>query len=190
MGGWYSSFRGMRRSGFQFKTRESADAFLAYVGGDTEGAKQVAQERRDAFADDRSQSAVERLTEMADRLEDRADESLSRDRKANTARRASMAASAEASANADKAMSRTMRNIANAIKDGKAKFLDKVRQKVQVDAAVLCVRREIQASDCALRSYVDFEQSPRTSNGRDAGRHLPEIHRRPRRLARMGRELE
>lgn len=194
MGGWYSSFRGNGAvPGFQFKTRESADAFLAYVGGDTEGAKQVAQERRDAFADDRSQSAVERLTEMADRLEDRADESLSRDRKANTARRASMAASAEASANADKAMARTMRNIANAIKNGKAKFLDKVRQKVQVEMLRSFVSDAKYKQLTALYpDYVDFERNrhePATAETADYAT-FPKYTADRADLARMGRELE
>ena len=194
MGGWYSSFRGNGAvPGFQFKTRESADAFLAYIGGDTEGAKQVAQERRDAFSDDRSQSAVERLTEMADRLEDRADESLSRDRKANTARRASMAASAEASANADKAMARTMRNIANAIKDGKAKFLDKVRQKVQVEMLASFVR-DAKYSELTKRypSYADFERNryeKPTSETADYAA-FPKYTADRADLARMGREME
>lgn len=194
MGGWYSSFRGNGAvPGFQFKTRESADAFLAYVGGDTEGAKQVAQERRDAFADDRSQSAVERLTEMADRLEDRADESLSRDRKANTARRASMAASAEASASADKAMARTMRNIANAIKDGKAKFLDKVRQKVQVEMLRSFVSdAKYKHLTARYPSYVDFERNrhePATAETADYAT-FPKYTADRADLARMGRELE
>ncbi|MDH5297870.1 MAG: hypothetical protein OEV91_02520 [Desulfobulbaceae bacterium] len=119
--------------GFQFKTREAAEAFQKYVSkGDTEGVKEQAQARRDAYADDRSQTAVERLTEMADKLEESADESLGRDRKANTSRRAGMAARAEANANSDKAMAKTMRNIAQAIQDGSAKFLDRVRQKAQV----------------------------------------------------------
>ncbi len=134
LGGWYSSFRGNGAvPGFQFKTRENAAAFLQYLGGDTTAAKEAIAERRDAFADDRSQSAVERLNEMADRLEERADESLGRERKANTARRARFAASAEAAANSDKALAGTMRNIAEAISAGTTKFLDRVRQKAQVE---------------------------------------------------------
>jgi len=134
MGGWYSKFRGNGAiPGFQFKSKDSAEAFQKYVSkGDTEGVKEQAQARRDAYADDRSQTAVERLTEMADKLEESADESLGRDRKANTSRRAGMAARAEANANSDKAMALTMRNIARAIQDGSAKFLDRVRQKAQV----------------------------------------------------------
>lgn len=134
LGGWYSSYRGGGAvPGFQFKTRENADAFLQFIGGDAEQAKEAVQTRRDAFDDDRSQTAVERLTEMADKLDERADESLGRERKANTQRRARFAASAEAAANSEKAMAQTMRNIAKAIEEGRAKFLDLVRQKVQIE---------------------------------------------------------
>jgi len=119
MGGHYSSFRGNGAvPGFQFKTRESADAFIAFIGGNAAAAKEVVQERRDSFADDKSQSAVERLNEMADRMDERADESLGRERKANTQRRARFAAAAEAAANAEKAMATTMRRIAEAIANG------------------------------------------------------------------------
>lgn len=134
LGGWYSSYRGSGAvPGFQFKTRENAEAFQQYLGGDVTQAKEAIQERRDAYADDKSQTAVERLAEMADRLEEKGLDSLNQDRKANTARRAGMAARAEANAQADIALAKTMRNIAAAIESGKAKFLDRVRQKAQVE---------------------------------------------------------
>lgn len=160
LGGWYSSFRGNGAvPGFQFKSREAADAFVQYLGGDTTAAREVAQERRDAFAEDRGQSASERLREMADRLEERADESLGRERKSNTERRARFAASAEASAGSDKALAKTMRNIAQAIEDGSARFLDLVRQKVQVEMLRDIVRG---AKDSEIRarhpSYADQQK--------------------------------
>lgn len=134
MGGYYSAFRGTGAiPGFQFKTRENAEAFLKYLGGDVSEAKSVIEEKRNAFADDKNQTAVERLNEMADRLEEKASDSLSQDRKVNTARRAGMAARAEAKASNESAMAQTMRNIAGAIESGKAKMLDRVRQKVQVE---------------------------------------------------------
>ena len=135
LGGWYSAFKGNGAiPGFQFKDRESAEAFQKYVSGnDTQAVQDQAKARRDAFADDRSQTAVERLNEMADSLEEKADASLGQERKANTARRARFAASAEAAASAEKAMAQTMRNIANAISDGTVKFLDRIRQKVQIE---------------------------------------------------------
>ncbi|MFA7290879.1 MAG: LPD38 domain-containing protein [Rhodocyclaceae bacterium] len=160
LGGWYSSFRGNGAvPGFQFKTMENAQAFLKFIGGDVSEAKEVVQERRDAYADDRSQSAVERLNEMAERLEESADASMSQDRKANTARRARFAASAEAAASSQQALAKTMRNIAGAIESGTAKFLDKVRQKVQVELLQDFVRT---AKDDELRakypSYGDQEK--------------------------------
>jgi hypothetical protein len=134
MGGYYSSFRGAGAvPGFQFTERAQAEAFSKLAGGDTEQAQEVINQRRDAFEDNREQSAVERLREMADSLDERADEKLSQDRKQNTSRRAAMAARAEAAANYDKALAKTMRNLAEAIEGGKAKFLDDVRTKAQVE---------------------------------------------------------
>lgn len=134
LGGYYSSFRGNGAIvGFQFKTRDAADAFLKLAGGDVAEAQQQANEKRDAFLDDKTQSAAERLTTMAERLQEQAQEALERPRKANTARRARMAASAELDANKDKALAQTMLNIASSLKNGDAQFLNKVRQKVQVE---------------------------------------------------------
>ena len=160
LGGWYSSYRGGGAvPGFQFKTRENADAFLKFLGGDTGQAQEAVQSRRDAFQDDRSQSAAERLTEMADALAERADESLGMERKENTERRARMAASAETAARSDKALAQTMRNIAMAIETKTTKFLDRVRQKTQVEMLreILGIAR---AAELRARfpSYADQEK--------------------------------
>ncbi|MCH0726076.1 hypothetical protein K9U74_33090, partial [Pseudomonas aeruginosa] len=135
--------------GFQFRTREAAEAFRKLVTGDTADAQAVAEARRDAFEDDRSQSAAQRLRTMAQALNERADDSLSRVRKQNTDRRARMAASAEASARADKALAATMNNLAAVIEGGKAKFLDTVRQKVQVEFLTRELRN---AKDAQIRA--------------------------------------
>lgn len=160
MGGWYSSFRGNGAvPGFQFKTRENADAFLKFLGGDKGQAQEVVKEHRDAYADDRSQSAVERLTEMADRIEEAADQEMGRERKTNTNKRASQAASADAAARRAQAMAKTMRNIAASIDSGTAKFLDRVRQKVQIEMLQDFANT---AKDVELRakypSYADQEK--------------------------------
>ena len=134
LGGYYSAFRGAGAvPGFQFKSMESAEAFLKFIGGDAVSATEAIQTRRDAFADDRSQSASERLNEMADTLEERADESMGRERKENTHRRARQAAAIESSNLRDKSMAETMRNIAEAISVGTANMLDRIRQKTQVE---------------------------------------------------------
>lgn len=194
LGGWYSSYRGGGAvPGFQFKSMESAQAFLKFLGGDVSEAQEVVQQRRDSFADDRSQSAVERLNEMADRMEERADASLSQERKANTERRARMAASAEASASAEKAMAKTMRNIAAAISEGRAKFLDKIRQKTQIEmlASFLSVAKYNELTK-RYPSYGDFERhrgEPMTAETADYAT-FPKYTASRSDLARLGRELE
>lgn len=160
LGGSYSSFRGNGAiPGFQFRTPEAAQAFLKLAGGDTTEAQGLAEQRRDAFDDDRSQSAVERLREMADKLEERAQEALDRDRKTNTARRARFAAAADREAQEAKALAQTMRNIAQAIEEGRAKFLDGVRTRSQVE---LLRGRVVAAKQEELRvkhpSYADQEK--------------------------------
>ncbi len=160
LGGSYSSFRGNGAiPGFQFRTPDAAQAFLKLAGGDTTEAQGLAEQRRDAFDDDRSQSAVERLREMADKLEERAQEALDRDRKTNTARRARFTAAADREAQETKALAQTMRNIAQAIEEGRAKFLDGVRTKSQVE---LLRGRVVAAKQEELRvkhpSYADQEK--------------------------------
>jgi predicted RNA methylase len=193
LGGWYSSFRGNGAvPGFQFKTRENAEAFLKYLGGDVDQAKEAIQTRRDEFADDRSQTAVQRLTEMADKLEERADDSLGQERKANTARRARFAASAEAAANADKALAKTMRNIAQGIDAGSVKYLDQVRQKVQVEMLQGIVRK---ANDELLRdrykSYREQEEHKHERPTKDAADFVqfPSFTAYRSDLASLGRAL-
>ena len=130
LGGYYSKFRGNGAvPGFQFTGREQAEAFLKLAQGDKAEAQEAVKARRDAYEDDRSQTAVQRLNEMADRLDEDADASLNAARKVNTAK----AAAADAMAYADKSLAKTMRNIAGAIGNGTATFLDRVREKKQVE---------------------------------------------------------
>lgn len=153
MGGWYSSFRGNGAvPGFQFKDRAQAEAFKALAGGDTAAAEEQVAARRDAFEDDRSQSAVERLTAMADKLDEQAQQAMNVERKTNTARRARFASAAEDAARQQQALAKTMRNIAQAIEGGRAKFLDSVRTKTQVEMLAGAVRT---AKDNELRAKYD-----------------------------------
>jgi hypothetical protein len=162
LGGWYSSFKGRGATpGFQFKTEEGAKAFQQYISkGDTEAVQEQAKARRDAYQDDKTQSTVERLTEMADRLEESANESLNQVRKVNTARRAGMAANADAKSRSQIALAKTMRNIANAISSGKANFLDRVRQKVQVEflQGMVSSAHYRQLMDETKGSYGEYEK--------------------------------
>jgi hypothetical protein len=89
LGGWYSSYRKAGAvPGFQFKTREAAETFQKFVTeGDTQSIQQAATERRETRREAKKNAAAERLAEMADKLEDAANEKLSADRLTNTARR-------------------------------------------------------------------------------------------------------
>ena len=193
MGGWYSSFRGNGAiAGFQFKDRANADAFLQLAQGDASAVQAQVEQRRDAFEDDRSQTVVERLSAMADKLEAAAIEEENRDRKANTGRRARFARAALDAAAADKALAKTMRNIAQAIGDGRAKFLDQVRAKTQVDMLNQLVRT---AKDNELRakypSYADQEKrkgEPPTAETADFA-EFPTYGAFRSDLATLGRQL-
>lgn len=193
LGGYYSSYRGGGAvPGFQFKTVENAEAFLAYIGGNADQATAVSQERRNAFADNREQSAVERLREMANALTERADESLNRDRLANTSRRARMAASAEQQAESEKALAKTMNNIADAIASGDVKFLDRVRQKVQIEM----LRRDVNTAKYAekrekYKTYAEeqkHEGEPPTKETADYA-DFPRYTAFRSDLAKLGRQL-
>lgn len=168
LGGSYSSYRGGGAvPGFQFRNREAAEAFQKLVSGDTAQAQQLAEQRRDAFDDDKSQTAAERLRTMADALDERATEALDADRKVNTARRARFAASADAAARAQQALAGTMRNIAQAIDSGAAKFLDGVRQRVQVEYLMGHLRTA--KSNQLQAKYPDYgEQMKRQGEPMDA----------------------
>ena len=155
LGGWYSSYRANGAiPGFQFKERDAAEKFMALREGNVSN-----KERVEARKEEKRTAAVERLREMADRLEERASESLGRDRMANTARRARLAAGAESQARAEKALAETMCNLASAIEEGRAVHLEGVRQKVQIELLGELVSR---AKHERLRkeypSYGDYEK--------------------------------
>lgn len=194
IGGYYSSYRiGGAIPGFQFTTREQAQAFVKLAGGDTTAAQEAAQDRRDAYADDRSQTAAERLTEMAEAMDAAADESLNRERKANTARRARFAAAAEAGAREAKAMAQTMRNVAQALTSGTAKFLDRIRTKAQVQLLQTYVANakgdELRAK---YQTYAEQEKrkgEPPTMETADYA-NFPEYTAYRSDLASLGRQLQ
>ena len=58
------------------KTKVQQRRFLALAGGDTTAAKEQIDAKIDVFEDNRSQTAVERLQTMADKLEEKATKNL------------------------------------------------------------------------------------------------------------------
>lgn len=129
LGGYYSSFRGNGAvPGFQFTTRDAAQHFMALRDGNVDASAQ-----QQAKADAKAEARAETLAGKAAALRERAQESLNRDRKANTARRAAQAAGAEADARALLALADTMDRISQAIESGKARMLSFIRHRSQVE---------------------------------------------------------
>lgn len=137
LGGYYSSYKkGDAVPGYQFKTREAAEQFVALKEGDVSRADDI--EERTAQV---KGNAVDRLRSMADTFDAKATESLETDRRTNTSRQAGMAASAEEKARNEQAMAVTMRNLADAIENGEAKNLEGLRNKAQIEALDLALSR-------------------------------------------------
>jgi predicted RNA methylase len=155
LGGWYSSFKGNGAiPGFQFKDKAAAENFMAAGQGETVKTDRVEQKQ-----EARKSAAAQRLADMADKLEASANEELSRERLANTNKRAAQASSADAKARADLAFAQTLRNLADAIETGKATHLDGVKTKSQVEA-LDGILRTAQADELRARypSYADQER--------------------------------
>jgi hypothetical protein len=118
LGGYYSTYA----KGFIFKTEEGAQKFAKnepVKGEDVVTAKQGAKQN----------SAATRIKELAEKTLEAANESLNRDRLANTNRRARMASNAEYEATKNKQLAESMLNVSQAIEDGNTKFLDRMSTK-------------------------------------------------------------
>ncbi len=130
LGGYYSSFRGGRaKAGFQFETRDAAEKFAAIASGESVSTAEEMNARRD----ESKGNAADRIKEMAGRMRESAQESLTRDRKTNTSKRAGQAANAEAEARHQMAFADTMESVSSGIADGTVKHLDGVRAKAHLE---------------------------------------------------------
>ena len=142
-GGYYSKFaRGNAKPGFQFETMEAAQAF---AGGDTEQVKEL--EKLAKIAE--SQTRAERIKELAERWKILGEESLNADRLDNTARRASMAAHAEARASEKINRAKILLNLAEAIEMGQGGPLQMLRFATDLET-LLNIRQ---------RAYFDWIRS-------------------------------
>jgi DNA polymerase III sliding clamp (beta) subunit (PCNA family) len=115
-------------AGFVFNEKAKAEQFISLREGAVDKTAEVQAQKEDS-----KEASAERLIQLADRMEAKASESLNRDRQTNTARRARMAGHAEEEARRDVEMARTIRNIAEAVREGKAKFLRGIRTRTQVE---------------------------------------------------------
>lgn len=119
LGGYYSRYV----KGFVFN-EDPTETLNTLKEGRVEVVKEMTEDRAKAVAD--------KLRTVADNMQSSIDEKFA-DRLTNTARRARMAASAEADGIYLQKIQKIMRNLADAIESGKAKHLDGVNAKTHVE---------------------------------------------------------
>jgi len=140
LGGYYSSFaKGEAIPGFQFKTTEAADQFEQLLNG----ADVDKSNFQEAKAEVKQAKNADKLLDMAQKLEDKANEEINRPRQANTARRASMAAGGIERAEKQLALAKTVRNIAIKLQEGTTVHLGKLSQVTQLEELISIQNRAI-----------------------------------------------
>lgn len=139
-GGYYSSYsKGEAIPGFQFKTVEAADQFEQLLSG-----KDIDKsDFNEAKAEVKQSKNADKLLDMAEKMEDKANEEINRPRQANTARRASMAANATERAEKQLALAKTVRNIATRLQEGDLTHLGKLSQVTQLEELISIQKRAI-----------------------------------------------
>jgi hypothetical protein len=137
LGGWWSSFK-KSASGFQFRSKESAEKFAGLAEGDADRSEELFNRKLRKM-----ENAGERLNAVAASLEEKAAAVLSADdaKLKNTVRRADMAASMRAQAYTDQADAKTLRSIAHALAAGGATYLDGIWNAAQVRTLESILRR-------------------------------------------------
>lgn len=194
LGGYYSSFRGNGAiPGFIFESNDVAQKFATSIGGGATPEAPAQEPEAEAESPKLHGSGPERLRKQAATLQDRADEAMGVERQANTARRANMAASADARARSDQATARTMLAIADGVESGELRHLWGVKTRAHLDlleetvqqAKYARIRAEGRASD------QDAWKAPPTAADADAARFPhPFVHKdHARSLALVAREL-
>ncbi len=158
LGGWWSSFK-KESAGFQFRSKESAEKFAGLAERDVDRSEELlARKLR------KMDSASERLTAVADSLDEKAAQILAADdgKLKNTVRRADMAASTRAQAFAHQADAKTLRSIAVALATGEATYLDGLWNATQVRTLETILR---QARRDRIRGRLKQEGSDRRTHG-------------------------
>jgi len=130
LGGWYYKQFGSTPGGFHFPDEEKRNKFLQAMAGESVDRSDILAEKDQS----KGEAKAEKLSDLADRMSERAKESLGRDRKDNTARRARMADSAIAAAEHELNQSARLKSIAEAIEAGEAKHLKGLNSLTQLEA--------------------------------------------------------
>lgn len=171
LGGYYSSFRKTGAvPGFQFKSREAAERFRSHQAGEsaTGTAAPVegpavgpgAEGPEHAPVAKPAKTNASKLRDQADKIEAKAEEEGSRDRKTNTHKRAQEAAHALKRAERERTLGVTMRNLADAQEEGGLQHLNEVSTRTHVEALETALRSgmyETQRRDGTLSKDRDPE---------------------------------
>jgi len=126
-GGYYSRFTDKRANppivaGFNFDDEKNALLFMGLTEQDQDSGEAQAEKQ-----EEKKLSATERMKESARATIVKATEKLNQERRTNTTRQASQAASAEANARDEIRFSKVLISIAEAIERGDVKYLAQVR---------------------------------------------------------------
>jgi hypothetical protein len=129
LGGWYYKKFGATPEGFHFPTEEARNKFMELQKGNVDRSAELADNQKASH-----ERTAERLTEAAERITDRANDELNRDRKTNTFKRAGEAASAQANARKQVALGETLKRVADHIATGNAKHLTGIKHATHIQA--------------------------------------------------------
>ena len=161
-GGYYSSYsKGEAIPGFQFKTVEAADQFEQLLSG-----KDIDKsDFNEAKAEVKQSKNADKLLDMAEKMENKANEEINRPRQANTARRASMASNATERAEKHLALAKTVRNIATRLQEGDLTHLGKLSQVTQLEELISIQKRAIPQDLYESGSYDGYTISRPLKDG-------------------------
>lgn len=136
LGGYYSSYRGNGAiAGFVFENKANASEFLGQINEGNPQTQEITEKTSQNDVDiveTDSQKHADKLISKAQAVIDRGQESLNRDRKSNTHKRAADAARAEDQANKEILLGETLIKIAEGIVDGKVKYLSRLNAFTQL----------------------------------------------------------
>lgn len=131
LGGYYSSYRGQGAiPGFQFESEADRTSFTKLLDGESVDITDKIEEQQT----EKEESRVDKLLALAEKMEADAKEILDQDRKTNTARRASIASSIEERARGNIAFAKTLRRIAEGVREGNVQYLAGMSQATQLEA--------------------------------------------------------
>lgn len=146
-----------RKNGGWFIREKHLEQAAAVEGTPTYEPGDEEKRAENAAAVDRSKEQAAKLRSAGQKLADQANADLGRDRLSNTARRARMAAGAEAEASKRLAIAGTMINLADAIEAGEARHLKGVSTRAAVESLDSSVRSAMAETDRNL-PYVDQQR--------------------------------